>query len=142
MFDHTCGIGRSHHIHYGWPVPYLHSNCDHTCGTGRSHHIYHGRPVPHSCKIFDHHTYIVHQLSMQYCPMILIWEYNFGWVGRTHIYIPSADHRMGPLSWPFVHVGRIRCTRIFDWMVCIFSLNMRDYIANTIPMRRVYYEAW
>ena len=73
------------------------------------HNIYHGRPVPHLCGIFDHHTYCLTAI-----PINLIQEYNIGSVGRTHIYIPSAAHRVVPLVQPFVHVGGTRCATIFD----------------------------
>src|SRR6267154_1956845 len=49
---------------------------NHTCGIGRSHHIY--------------------------------------LVGRTHMYMYSAAHRVDPVLGPFVHVGGTRSAMIFD----------------------------
>ena len=70
---------------------------DHISGTGRSYH----------------HILIL-STNYQYNVMIVISEYKFGWVGRTHVYIPSASCRVVPLLQVFVHVGGTRSAMIFD----------------------------
>jgi len=70
---------------------------DHISGTGQSYH----------------HILIL-STNYQYNVMIVILEYKFGWVSRTHVYIPSAGCRVVPLLQVFVHVRGTRSATIFD----------------------------
>jgi hypothetical protein len=87
--------------------------CIYTFSTGQVLHMHYGRPVPHlRSSILSSYSFCLPTTETYF--MILIWGYNFGWVGWTHIYVISAGHRVVPLLRPFVHVGGTRCAMIFD----------------------------
>jgi len=63
---------------------------------------------------WSHHHILILSTNYQYDIMIVISEYNFGWAGQTHKYIPSAGCRVVPLLQVFVHVGGTRSATIVD----------------------------
>jgi hypothetical protein len=61
-----------------------------------------------------YHLHVVYLITLPYIVYQLPIQSFIECLGQTHIYIPSAGHRVVPLLRPFVHVGGTKCAKVFD----------------------------